>query len=103
MKTKEELDALLALRDDDIIRRAELWATGATIHDVKGLIGAYRTATAAIDGWTKDGRYKNGWKDCGFAIEFMAVILNQLNAFMQHGDYRKACRDFPLPKHPKLK
>jgi hypothetical protein len=43
-------DALAALRDDDVIRRAQLWATGATIHDVSALIGMYRVAAAALDG-----------------------------------------------------
>lgn len=98
MATDEEL---LAQRDDDIIRRAQLWATGATIHDVNCLIGCYCAATAAIDGAAHaDSRAKKDPKVRRFAIEFMVCSLNRLAAFMQHGNYRKACESFPMPIHP---
>jgi len=86
---------LAELRDDDIIRRAELWATGATIHDVKGLIGMYRMATAVLD----DPRAK-GKKRRRLALETMVCALETLTDFMSHGNYRKARIDNPLPYSP---
>ncbi len=92
---------LLKQRDDDIVRRAQLWATGATIHDVNGLIGMYRSATAAIDGLHgMDTRAVKEPAVRRFAIEVMVCAVNRLAAFMQHGDYRKACAAFPVPVHP---
>lgn len=93
-RSDEELEAL---RDDDVVRRAELWATGATIHDVKSLIGSYRTACAVLD-------RKAGYRDVTepgvrrWALECMACWRETLEAYMRHGDYRKARLDHPLPK-----
>lgn len=82
------------MRDDDIIRRAELWATGATIHDVKGLIGLYRSGTCVLDG-------VKGWRhdeEARAQAELnIDVARRRLEAFMSHGDYSKACRDNPWP------
>lgn len=94
-------EELLAQRDDDIIRRAQLWATGATIHDINCLIGMYRSATAALDGvHGMDTRAQREPKIRRFALEMMVCAANTLAAFMQHGDYRKARDSFPLPTHP---
>lgn len=82
---------LEALRDDDVIRRAELWATGATIHDVKGLIGLYRAAIEALD------RRRISKRDRRFALELMACAIGTINDFIGHGNYRKARIDNPLP------
>lgn len=96
--TDTPLETLRNLRDDDIVRRAQLWATGATIHDVNGLIGSYRSAADALDGWLSK-------PDADpvlvrFGLEFMNYARCALEDFMRHGDYRKAVEDNPLPWHP---
>ncbi len=82
------------MRDDDIIRRAELWATGATIHDVKHLIGMYRAGVCAMDDPLLDEDRKR------YAEILMNWAYKCLTEFMEHGDYRKAKRDNPLPEYP---
>ena len=75
----------------DLIRRAELWATGATIHNVKNLIGAYRSALGAI----KQARHTNRHRL--WMLVASEVYAAQLEAYMRHGDYRRANRENPLP------
>lgn len=77
-------------RDDDIVRRAELWATGATIHDVKGLIGLYRSAVFILDKGPKDEEQRRRAEDYG------ETARRRLEAFMAHGDYRRATRENPF-------
>lgn len=92
-RSDEELELV---RDDDVIRRAQLWATGATIHDVNSLIGLYRTATAVLDRLpgvrSVDEPGVRRW-----ALELVACAFGQLSDFMRHGDYRKAKIENPLP------
>lgn len=96
-RTDTELEAM---RDDDIVRRAELWATGATIHDVRGIIGMYRSATGVLDG----SKWSASRKEPGmerFALELMVCAIETLARYMSHGDYRKARIDTPLPFSPR--
>ena len=86
-RTDAELEAL---RDDDVVRRAELWATAATIHNVKGLIGLYRSGTGSLD-------HPHAWTVRRYALEVMVCGLESLEALMRHGDYRKARIETPLP------
>lgn len=86
------------MRDDDILRRIELWATGATIHDAKGLIGHYRTFAHFLDNGPDEGRSKEDWERCReLARKNLPVLAATMEDFMRHGDYRKARRDNPLP------
>lgn len=91
-------EELLAKRDDDIVRRAQLWATGATVHDTNELIGLYRDAIYKLD------RHPDPkWKTPPFrryALELMVCYANRLAAFMSHGDSKKARRDFLPPRYP---
>jgi hypothetical protein len=85
------------VRDDDILRRIELWATGATIHDVRSLMGHYRVCIYILDrpeAYQKNGDY--GAK-CDLARATITVLAKTMEEFMSHGDYRKARRDNPLP------
>lgn len=78
----------------DLVRRAELWATGATIHDVKQLLGCYRSACEALD----SPRAKRASKRKIESIKaFRDWAVKTLEAFMSHGDYKKANRDNPMP------
>lgn len=79
-------------QDDDLIRRAELWATGATIHNVKSLIGHYRAACEVLL-----AKPERPAQVVAFARAFAAWAHKTLTEFMAHGDYQKACRDNPLP------
>lgn len=90
-RTDEQLELV---RDDDIVRRAQLWATGATIHDVNGLIGLYQVAVAALDCDNGSKMSKNR----RYALETMACAYGSLEHFMSHGDYRKARKANPLPR-----
>src|SRR4051812_27711523 len=82
------------MRDDDIIRRAELWATGSTIHDVKGLIGLYRSAIHVLDNPDSFAS-----EQIEHAEELCEVARCTLEDFMRSGDYRKARTDNLLPDY----
>lgn len=82
-------------RDDDILRRIELWATGATIHNVKGLIGLYRTFAAVLDDPKKYKGSELG-RNLDRCRQDLAVVAKTMEDWMAHGDYRKARRDNPL-------
>ncbi len=84
------------MRDDDLLRRIDLWATGATIHNVKNLKGAYRSAWQIIE---SDSERATPEKKAYYLI-FQEAIAKQMAAYMLHGDYKKAGRDFPLPEYP---
>lgn len=80
--------------DYDLVLRAETWATGATIHDVKGLLGHYRHAIYALN-------TQKGSRARRKAIRItVAVLAKTLEEFMSHGDYSRARRDNPLPDIP---
>jgi hypothetical protein len=82
--------------DADLIRRAEQWATGATIHDVKAVIGLYRSGLIiANDPHGRASPRKRLW---GLALADVATA--RLEAFMRHGDRRRADRENPLPREP---
>lgn len=82
------------MRDDDILRRIELWATGATIHNVRGLIGQYRTWADIVD---HPDKYP--WltpEAVAEAERNLATVARTMREYMGHGDYRRARRDNPL-------
>ncbi len=91
MTTKAEPTPLAFAENADLIRRAEQWATGATIHNVKNLIGAYRSALGAI----RQERHTNRHRL--WMLVASEVYAAQLEAYMRHGDYRRARRENPLP------
>lgn len=70
--------------DEDLIRSASLKATGATIHDVNGVIGFYRAACAG-----PENAESRAWRKRGASI---------LADFCIHGDIVRAKRDHPVPK-----
>lgn len=80
--------------DNDLIRQAELWATGATIHDVKTLIGMLRSASHVFHKPNGTPRKR------AFAEDMMKAANARLVDFMRHGNYTKACDDNPLPSIP---
>lgn len=76
----------------DLLRRAELWATGATIHDVKQLTGTIRTAMDALS----DRKRKDVVGDKRRWAELMlARYARTLEDFVGHGDYKRAWRENP--------
>lgn len=70
--------------EDDIVRQAELWATGATIHNVKNAIGFFRSLVVIAHKRPSD----EATADVAAARQFVAD-------YMSHGDYMKAKRDNP--------
>lgn len=77
---------------DDLIRAAELWATGATIHDVKSLIGGIRVFCEALN------RTKyTGSMPLNEVREHLDRECKTLCEFMVHGNYRRARRENPPP------
>jgi hypothetical protein len=83
--------------EDDIIREIEMWATGATIHDVKGLIGLFRTADMGVEK-RKHADVPPGRDYC---IALREAARTRMLSFMAHGDYRRATREHELPEPPK--
>lgn len=94
MTTKAEPTPLAFPENANLIRRAELWATGATIHNVKNTIGAYRAALAGANSTLCSARHRL------WMLALSEVHVAALEAYMRHGDYRKASRDNPLPRDP---
>ncbi len=86
-------DELEAVRDDDIVRRAQLWATGATIHDVNQMTGNYCSQCQALDCIAKTGVGDRR----GF-LEWMAWSREVLEEFMRCGNFRKAREKYPMPR-----
>lgn len=78
-----------SIRDDDIVRRAQLWATGSTIHEVNGLIGTYRGCIHWLD------NPDISLEDKELIEEDRQTAYRRLSDFMKHGNYRLACEDNP--------
>ncbi len=70
-----------------LIREAHQWATGATIHDVNGLIGAIQAGVEYFK--AKRGHYPE-------AADDLRRHAKTLREFMAHGDYKRARRENPF-------
>lgn len=77
--------------EDGLIAEAQLWATGATIHDVKSLIGDYRAFTECAN------RPGETPKRIEWAEFHARLTVKRLREFMAHGDYKRAMRENPPP------
>jgi hypothetical protein len=76
--------------------RAQLWATGATVHDVRCLLGPIEMTVAGLkERWHRNPAMLR-WVD-----QYQAVLVKTLEEFMAHGDYRKARRENPEPEAPR--
>lgn len=80
--------------DDDIERRAELWATGATIHNVKNLLGWRRSCVSALKQLRHDDARRRYFE------ETLVCADKTIEQYMGHGNYLKARDDNPLPTSP---
>ncbi len=80
--------------DEDLIRRVELWCTGATIHNAKNLIGAYRASLGAA---RQDRHSRRRWL---WYLARADTYAAQLESWMRHGDYSRARDANPLPPEP---
>ena len=84
--------------DYDLVFRAETWATGATIHDVKGLLGHYRMSIYALN-HEKPATWNRARRKA--IRDTMRIIAKTLDEFISHGDYSRAIRENPLPDVPR--
>lgn len=79
------------MTESDIVRRAQMWATGATIHNINGLIGVLRAAWMGMNSTTASSA-KKMW------AESLAICMCcTIEQYMRHGDYKKAREDNPMP------
>jgi hypothetical protein len=78
----------------DLLRRAELWATGATIHNVKQLSGSIEMAVMALSDEKRARKDMKGAKG-KWCEMWLARLARTLEDWMGHGDYRRAQRDNP--------
>lgn len=80
--------------DADLIWRAETAATGATIHNIRNLIGAYRGGLLGANNVSGKPAKRL------YFLAYAETMARRLEAYIAHGDYRKANNEYPLPHEP---
>ncbi len=75
----------------DTCERLLQWATAATIHDAKNLVGCFRSCQAALL------QPRHGAEKKARIARSAEALLRTMEQWMEHGDYRRARKDNPLP------